>query len=383
MQVKYDLVVDFARPTKSNTIIIAEGDANSRVAHFVLLANKLPMQMTDVTVATVKAIKDDGSVIFGDARIIEDEYGNKLNEVEYIIPASMTDYAGNVTMTISLMSSMNELITSWEFYLKVRNALYNEDDYVSESDLSGFRDLLNRSEAAVKKIEEMTAQNALPNPYPLNINMEGEDIAYSGRETVDIELVNMAYIGEAKGYEEPIDESAAGAAAESARQAKVSEYNTNLSKTAAEFSASVAQEGASKAIASMNSAEGYAGMCEAYRNQCRDLANGINPSSYTTDGLSYRACTYVSGGYFKVGSIVFLNIRIKATANGVINVEGLPKYTEKAAKHIVTCNTFNMTDDSKESLYSYVNMGGVAVVNDAIANKEYAISAVYLCNGGA
>lgn len=272
MQVKYDLVVDFARPTKSNTIIIAEGDANSRVAHFVLLANKLPMQMTDVTVATVKAIKDDGSVIFGDARIIEDDNGNKLNEVEYIIPASMTDYAGNVTMTISLMSSMNELITSWEFYLKVRNALYNEDDYVSESDLSGFRDLLNRSEAAVKKIEEMTAQNALPNPYPLTINLEGEEIVYTGIETKEITLEDMAYISEEINPVDPFDESAAGSAAESARRAKESADSAYSYKGAVELLATSARESAEASASAKNSAEGYAGMCEAYRNQCRDLS---------------------------------------------------------------------------------------------------------------
>lgn len=288
MQVKYDLVVDFARPTKSNTIIIAEGDANSRVAHFVLLANKVPMQMTDVTVATVKAIKDDGSVIYGDATFIEDDEGNKLNEIEYTIPSAMTDYAGNVAMTITLMSATHETITSWEFYIKVRNALYNEDDYVSESDLSGFRDLLNRSEAAVKRIEEFAAANSLPNPFPLNINLEGEDIVYTGKETVDISLNNMAYVSEEYTPTDAIDESAASVAVDAARRAKESSDNANAFKGEAELSAISASESAALASSAKTSAENYAGQSEAYRNQCMGFAelaqksdwNQTNPNKY-------------------------------------------------------------------------------------------------------
>ncbi len=45
----------------------------------------------------------------------------------------------------------------------VGNQLYNENDYVSESDLTGFQDLLNRALAAVKKAEQLAV--SLPCPY--------------------------------------------------------------------------------------------------------------------------------------------------------------------------------------------------------------------------
>lgn len=223
MKVPYDLVVDFARPSKSNTIIISEGDTNSRVCHFTLLANKQPFPMSDVTVATVRGVKSNGSIIYGEAEILEDEDENKLNEIEYTIPASIADEAGNVTMTITLLSVGSEQLTSFEFYLQVRNALYNEDDLVTQSDLSGFRDLLNRCLVAVQKIEAMTENTALPNPYPLNINIEGTETSYSGSEMKSISLSNIAYIGETiEELEHAIDESAAGTCAEYADQAAAS-----------------------------------------------------------------------------------------------------------------------------------------------------------------
>lgn len=196
MNVTYKMVVDFARPSKTNSIIVSEGDTNSRVCCFTLLFNKQPFQMIDVSVATVRAVKQNGSVIYGDATISVDKDGNKLNEVTYTIPGSMTDEAGKVTLTVTLMSTTGEQITSFEFYFVVRNALYNEDDYISEEDLDGFRDLLNRSMAALEKMEQMTQQDALPNPYPLNLEVDGVQHSYSGRETVDVKLGNLVYIEE-------------------------------------------------------------------------------------------------------------------------------------------------------------------------------------------
>lgn len=294
MEVRYDLVVDFARPSKSNTIIISEGDNNSRLLHFTLLANKQVFSMSDVAVATVKGIKSDGSVIFGDATILEDEDENMLNEVEYTVPKAIADEAGNVTMTITLMSNKGEQLTSFEFYLQVRNALYNEDDLITESDLSGFRDLLQRCIVAVQKIEEMTENTALPNPYPLNLTIEKELYPYSGKELVEIELNDMAYIGEEVSETEPsIDESAAHSAAESARKAKVSETNARLSKESAEDAADLADRRAISATEAKTSAEGYAGQAEAYATQAREMISKLNLP--TGNGTYNLICTMVDG----------------------------------------------------------------------------------------
>lgn len=285
--VRYDLVVDFARPSKSNTIIISEGDTNSRITHFTLLANKTPMNMIDVTSATVRGVKEDGSVIFGDATIITDDDDNKLNEIEYVIPASVTDTAGNVTMTITLLGSDNSQITSFEFYLKVRNALYNEDDYVSESDLSGFRDLLTRCLTAVQKIEAMTENTALPNPYPLNLTIEDELYSYTGSETLDIILDNLTYLSDAYDPEESTDESAAAAAAASAISAANSAYNAGLSATSCSNDAQTASDKAGEALGYKNEAQNQAGIASGYATQCRAVLEKLNlPTSAGTYVLS-------------------------------------------------------------------------------------------------
>ena len=290
MKLTYDMVVDFARPNKSNTIIVSEGDVNSRVCHFTLLANKTPMEMLTVTAALVRAVKQDGTVIFGDATILQDEDEHYINEIEYTIPAAMMDESGNITMTVTLLGSDNTQITSFEFYLKVRNALYNEDDLVSESDLSGFRDLLNRALIAIQKIEVMSENTTLPNPYPLNLNIEGTETAYTGSEQVDITLEDMAYISGATDPEDSIDESAAAA---SALAAATSEYNAGLSEDAAGDSATAAAGSAQDALNAKTAAETARGQAQGYATQAQQQISKLNLP--TTAG-TYSLKVTVTGG---------------------------------------------------------------------------------------
>ena len=293
MNVGYDLVVDFARPNKSNTIEISEGDTNSRICKFTLLANKTPMSMSDVNVALVRAVKEDGSVIAIDGTIVVDEYGNKVNEVDVTIPASITDSAGNVTMTVTLLSSNNEQITSFEFYLKVRNALYNEDDLVSESDLQGFRDLLNRCLTAVQKMEAMTENTALPNPYPINIKIEDTTTQYTGSEEKTIEIKDVAYISGDYDPETSIDETAALAAAASAAAAAISEYNASLSETAAGNAKDDAVSAKNDAVSAKTAAQGYAGQASGYATQTREL---IDKLALPTSAGTYNLTVTIVGG---------------------------------------------------------------------------------------
>lgn len=278
MNVKYNMVVDFARPSKANTIILSEGDANSRVCCFTLLFNKQAFNMIDVTVATVKAVKQNGSVVYGDAEITTDETGNKINEIIYTIPAAITDEAGKVTMTITLMSSQGEQITSFEFYLTVRNALYNEDDYISEEDLSGFRDLLNRAMAALEKMEVMTSQEALPNPYPFTFEVEGNKHIYNGNEAIIVELGNMVYLDES-GEVEPetsIDESAAAQASAAAVVAEQKAIEAARSAVQAAEQVSAIGDSVTKTEEYKNLAQGYQGQAAASAALAQQTASAFS-----------------------------------------------------------------------------------------------------------
>ena len=278
MNVKYNMVVDFARPNKSNSIIISEGDVNSRVCCFTLLFNKLAFDMIDVSVATVRAVKQNGSVVYGDAQITTDENGNKINEVTYTIPGAMADEAGKVTMTITLMSSAGEQITSFEFYLTVRNALYNEDDYVSDEDLSGFRDLLNRAMAALEKMEVMTSQEALPNPYPFALEVEGNRHVYSGAESVEVALVNIAYIDESEAIEpeDSLDETAASMASKSASEALESATIARRSAEEAKGYAEALEALVDKAEEYKSLAYGYQGQASASATLAQNIATSFS-----------------------------------------------------------------------------------------------------------
>lgn len=277
MKVEYNLVVDFARPNKSNLIIISEGDRNSRLMHFTLLADKLPMDMVDVSVATVKGIKSDGSVIFGDARILEDSSGSKLNELEYTLPESFTDIAGRTTMTITLMSSEGATITSFEWYVEVRNALYSEDDYISEEDLQGYKDLLNRAMAALEKMEAMVEADALPNPYPINLTIEDQTYNYNGASQIDIELKDMAYIADEVDVEvDALDESAAGSASKSAEEAKESSIAALSSQELSEYYSNKAETYRDEALGYSESSRQSAGLAEAYARQFASDIDSIN-----------------------------------------------------------------------------------------------------------
>ena len=143
-------------------------------------------------------MKPDGKVIYDNASVSQNSDGENINEIMYTVPPSMTAAAGQVTMTISLQSAANESISSFENYLLTRNELYNENDYASDDDLSGFRDILSRATEAVAKIEELTKQSALPNPYPLRVQLGDQTISYDGSILVNLPLTGIAYLGKDK-----------------------------------------------------------------------------------------------------------------------------------------------------------------------------------------
>ena len=158
MEIPYTLIIDLARPLKSNTILISEGDARSRRLYIVLMNNGKKLDMKDVQTVTIKGVKADDTILFGDCTIVTDAEGHPTNTVTYVLPSALADLPGRTTYTLTLNSETAELITTPEFYTQTNRQLYDEDDYLSESDLSGFRDYMNRSLAAATAAEHAKAQ---------------------------------------------------------------------------------------------------------------------------------------------------------------------------------------------------------------------------------
>ena len=245
MIANYNMIIDFARPSKSNTIVVMENDAETRNCNFKLLFDKEKFDMTGVVTAVVKAVTQSGSTIWDTAEIKTDDQGNYINELSYLLPLAITENAGNVTMTITLEGENNETITSFEFYIRSRNTLYEEDDVISADDMDGFRDLLVRSQAALQRMEELVQNNELPNPYPIRFELDGVEYEYKGEAIQAIVLDDVAYLGDATGTVEITeDDSSAEIAVQAAESAQanadhVDEKYTEISNIVNEFESKI------------------------------------------------------------------------------------------------------------------------------------------------
>ncbi len=197
MSVLYDMVIDFAWPSKTNTILVMQGDHLSRVCHFVLKANGKDMDISGVSNYTVKAVLSDSSVIYDTGALDVDDYSKQLNEITYSIPQALTENTGLTTVTVQLTGDDGSILRSFEFYIRSRNEMMQEDDS-SDDELAGFRDILNRATEAIEKIEALSTKSRLPNPYPLRIYFGDKTISYDGNETTSLSLSGIGYLSSYK-----------------------------------------------------------------------------------------------------------------------------------------------------------------------------------------
>ena len=161
--IDYTFVVDLARPLKTNTLLVMQHDANSRVVHFLLMNDGKRFDCTDVTGVIVTAVTGGGStIVSSDVEIVQDDDENNTNELVFTLPSDLTATAGRSTLVITLYGE-NTQISSFEFYVNTRNELYNVGSYSDTDDLSGFRDLLTRALTAVARVENMQSSTEFPN----------------------------------------------------------------------------------------------------------------------------------------------------------------------------------------------------------------------------
>lgn len=194
MDIMYTFLVDFARPQRTNELLVMQNDALTRVARFVLMNNGKALDVSDVDAVTINAVLPDESRITAEASLLTDDDDEPLNEIIYAIPASMTSAIGKTVVTISLYStpanSDPKLLNSFEFYINTRNEL-NRDDGDDGDDYAGIRDLINRALEAVALVEQLIARSTLPNPYPLEIILEDVTYRYDGSEWVQVDFGNL------------------------------------------------------------------------------------------------------------------------------------------------------------------------------------------------
>lgn len=197
MNVVYDMVIDFAWSSKTNTILVMQGDHLSRVCHFTLRANGKDMDVSNVLNYTVKAVKADSSIIYDTGTLDVDDQSIQINEITYAVPQALTEQTGLTTITIALNGDGGSVLRSFEFYIRSRNELMQEDDS-DDDDLAGIRDILNRATDAIEKMDALANKSKLPNPNPLRMYYGEKTISYDGSETVSVSFSNTCYLSTKK-----------------------------------------------------------------------------------------------------------------------------------------------------------------------------------------
>lgn len=101
----------------------------------------------------------------------------------------------------------------------------------------------------------------------------------------------------------------------------------------------------------------------------------FEPSQYSIQGLSFSGCTYVCGGFIKIGKLIIVNLRINptTTASNAAFVSGFPAPLDSTAVYVCgTSRNFNVVASC------YISSSGALTIDGTTtANQAVAISVVY------
>lgn len=107
-----------------------------------------------------------------------------------------------------------------------------------------------------------------------------------------------------------------------------------------------------------------------------EIAN-LGNSGYITEGLTYNNSAYVAGGYFKIGRMVVVNLRISSISASNITINGLPSYSSVASSTIVKANIFD-TSDANLTMNGTINANGTLTIVNSNSGRTLIVSAMYL-----
>lgn len=108
----------------------------------------------------------------------------------------------------------------------------------------------------------------------------------------------------------------------------------------------------------------------------RTVQQALSPSGYITDGLSYTNCTYISGGYIKIGNLVQLSIKVTITtaSTSVTDYITLPSSISPSVPvSLISQNT----NDDLPPINCSVSSGKIYMKNTT-ANKMFTISGCWV-----
>lgn len=162
-------MLDLQKPNRSINIELMRNDDRAREINFSIMSNGKKLDTKDIEIATIKGVKPDGTIIYSDCAIKED------GTVVYEISDNMASVEGKVTLMLELWSMANEMIQSFEFYILVKNQLFDENDFMSTNDLGGFKSYMTRAQAAANAAEYVKNAFEVENGSLTQIKQEYEN----------------------------------------------------------------------------------------------------------------------------------------------------------------------------------------------------------------
>lgn len=165
MNIMYKLLLDVRRKNKKYILNMSQNDDRSRLIDVILMDDTVALDMTGVTTAKFMStyVLNKETVIFEDyATILKDDDGNNTNEVQFVIPANLTQNAVVLNCKFSLNGTDTEgksfTLSTAEFYISIENALYDESEYASGSDIQALNNLINESQKTLTDVRATLAE---------------------------------------------------------------------------------------------------------------------------------------------------------------------------------------------------------------------------------
>ena len=119
-------------------------------------------------------------------------------------------------------------------------------------------------------------------------------------------------------------------------------------------------------------------------NELKSDLTELQPTSYSTQGLSSSNATIDGGGYFKIGKVVFVNIKITANSN-IGNWTNILTGLPNPLIEDITLVTTNISNTDRQPtnfhLISSNNTGTIATMSNGAAvssGYKYSITGHYL-----
>lgn len=152
MVITHKVAIDFARNNYID-IEVTKSSSYTVLLEMHLLENGKEMDLSGIGAVSFKATKPDGNIVFNDV-----EHIVSSGHIEYMISKSIMEVTGKTVCVLQLIDTVGKVLNSFEFYVTVMPSLYDEDDFISDSDLSGFRTYMIRAEKAAEESEGVKNQ---------------------------------------------------------------------------------------------------------------------------------------------------------------------------------------------------------------------------------